>query len=113
MKAVRTITANIYVGLRQGYDGDVHSLEDVREICQKYVDEIGLCVSVTPTEFVYTGGREPGCIVGLINYPRFPSNHSKIWTYAARLAMKLKENLDQHRVSFAMMDYTYMIGEEV
>lgn len=43
-----------------------------REICRAYCDEVGYCVTVTPTSYVYTGGEESGFIVGLINYPRFP-----------------------------------------
>lgn len=33
----------------------------------------GLCVTIEPTTFIYTGGEEQGYVVGMINYPRFPS----------------------------------------
>lgn len=37
----------------------------------------GLCVTVTPTTFIFTGGEESGAAVGLINYPRFSSENSE------------------------------------
>ncbi len=40
----------------------------IREVCLTR----GLCVTVTPTQYVYTGGEEAGYVVGLLNYPRFP-----------------------------------------
>lgn len=44
--------------------------DEARDLCRAFCDEEGLCVTVTPTTYVYTGGEEDGVIVGLINYPR-------------------------------------------
>lgn len=38
----------------------------------------GLCVTIEPTQFIYTGGEEAGYVVGLINYPRFPAQPEAI-----------------------------------
>jgi hypothetical protein len=70
-----------------------------REACRSHCDEIGLCVTVTPTTYVYTGGEEAGVVVGLINYPRFPAEPAKIEEKAALLGMKLREALGQESFS--------------
>lgn len=49
----------------------------------------GLCVTVEPTTFIYTGGEEAGYVVGLINYPRFPSSAVSIVDRAFDLLHKL------------------------
>jgi len=68
--------------------------------CEEYCNEVGLCVTVTPTTYVFTGGQEEGFIVGLINYARFATdNHEKdridIWSHAMSLADRLKTALGQ------------------
>ena len=40
---------------------------------QKYCDEVGLCVTVTDTWFIYKDGNEPGLIIGFISF--FAENH--------------------------------------
>lgn len=64
--------AKIYVGLKNRATGEEYSVDYVKQLCQKHVDKIGLCVTVTETDYIYTNGSEKGVIVGLINYPRFP-----------------------------------------
>ena len=109
MKIVNTYYANIYVGFREGYSEKVHSIARVEKICEKIADECGMCVTVTPTKFIYTGGAEDGCIVGLINYPRFPSTPESITTRALGLAKILKRKLGQLRCSVVTPDTTYML----
>jgi len=55
----------------------------------------GACYSVEKTEFIYTGGRESGCVVRLINYPRFPKTHEELEDEAIQLAHYLLERLIQ------------------
>lgn len=109
MKSVYTYYANIYVGLREGYDGTVHAYDDVREICQNYVDEAGLGVTVTKTDFVYTGGREPGVIIGLINYPRFPSSPEWVRWHAFTLGKLLLAELKQQRLTIMTPVRSYLL----
>ncbi len=108
MKIHPTFQASIFCGL-QGYTSSYHSVEEAEEICQEFVDDVGLCVTVTPTKFVYTNGREPGVIVGLINYPRFPSEPEDIKAKAVRLAMNLLKAFGQKRVSVVCTDETIML----
>lgn len=56
----------------------------------------GLCVTVEPTTFIYTGGEEAGYVVGLLNYPRFPSSEDALDARADDLMRKLMEGTHQH-----------------
>jgi len=109
MNQVSTYTAQIFVGLRVGYSEEIHSLDEVREVCSAYVNSVGLCVTVTPTEFIYVDGGEPGAVVGLINYPRFPATPADIEFHALELARALKDALGQNRVSVVFPHRTVMI----
>lgn len=109
---VPSFTATIFVGFRVRYSGEVHTLDEAKAICSRFCDEVGLCVSVTQTEFVYTNGGEPGCAVGLINYPRFPSLAGDVEDKALRLAELLMVGLGQWRVSVVFADRTVMLSAE-
>ena len=108
-KTVKTYTATIYCGLREGYTETERSYDVARGVCQSYCDEIGLCVSVELIEFFYTDGHENGVAVRLINYPRFPESKQKILKKALRLAKILMVELCQNRVSVVCCDKTYMM----
>jgi Fe-S-cluster-containing hydrogenase component 2 len=114
MKTVKTFTATIYVGLREGRTADpspkMHTIDDVRVACQVYCNSVGLCVTVTPTEFIYTNGGEPGAIVGIINYPRFPTAEINIMEHAKLLALLLQSRLGQQRVTIVCPETTVMFS---
>lgn len=109
MKEVQTFTANIFLGLKEGYEGKANNIEDVYSVCEEYCNTIGLCVTVSPTRFIYSDGYEDGCVVGIINYPRFPSTAEKITELAIKLAEILKEGFKQTRVSVVTSDKIYML----
>lgn len=46
----------------------------------------GICVTIEPTTFIYTGGEEAGYVVGLIDYPRFPWGAEKLLKRAEFIA---------------------------
>ncbi len=69
------------------------------QFCQSFCDAKGLCVTVTETLYVYTGGREPGVRIGLINYPRFPKAPWEIDRIAFELACGLRTWLEQESFS--------------
>lgn len=50
------------------------SIDQCKLLLAEAAAERGACWSVEPTEFIYTGGREVGCVVRSINYPRFPKS---------------------------------------
>ena len=102
-----TFCAKIYVGLGIEYSDESHDPEKAKKIIQDYVDNIRWCVTVTNTEFIYCGGREPGLIVGIINYPRFPQPEKTLRIRTMALANKLLKGLDQYRLSIVFETQTY------
>jgi hypothetical protein len=109
MKTVPTFIANIALGAKEGYDGKSHTKEEILDKCQKFCNEVSLAVTIAETLFVYKNGNESGFIIGLINYPRFPSTPEEITSRAIELAYILKDHFNQYRVSIICSDNTYMI----
>lgn len=81
-----TCVATVYVA------GDY---ADVVASLRRQCLEEGLCVTATPTTFVYTGGAEDGVAVGFINYPRFPKTPPEIVARALVVAERLMNDLCQ------------------
>lgn len=73
-------------------------IEIAKQVCRESCLEAGLCVTIEPTLFIYTGGEETGFVVGLINYPRFPASEPQILTRARDLALRLLDKTCQHSV---------------
>lgn len=102
MNEVRTYTATIYIA------GDLHDAKScIRRFCMD-----GLCVTVTPTTFIYTAGAEEGVAVGLINYPRFPKSDEEIWETAISLGSVLMDALCQRSFSVVAPDNTHWFTRE-
>lgn len=72
------------------------SLETIKNTCRQYCLKIGLCVTITETLFIYTGGEEYGVEIGLINYPRFPETPESILSKAQELAALCRDAAFQH-----------------
>lgn len=70
-----------------------------KNVCAAVCFEQGLCVTVEPVTFVYTGGREEGMRIGLINYPRFPVDENALGAAARTLADRLLHEMHQHSYS--------------
>ena len=109
IKEVKTYTATISVGFREQYTNQLHHIEEVKTICRDYCNNVGLCVTITSTCFIYKDGSENGCFIGLINYPRFLASEEDILDKAICLAKILKDEFNQLRVSVICSDKTYMI----
>ncbi len=76
-----------------------------KELCREFCMR-GLCVTVEPTTYIYTGGEEAGVRVGLINYPRFPSaQRGDVFETAQELGETLMKGLHQ-------MSYTVVADDE-
>jgi hypothetical protein len=71
-------------------------IDEAKNIIRKECYDAGLCVTIEPTDFIYTGGEEKGYVVGLINYPRFPSTKADINARAEDLMNKLLQGTFQH-----------------
>lgn len=83
---------------------------EAETLCRAYCDGVGLCVTVTPTEYVYSGGQEAGVIVGLINYGRFPSDPDALFERAKQLALYLIKQLAQESASIQAPDTTLWLS---
>ncbi len=71
----------------------------------------GLCVTIEPTTFIYTGGEEDGYVVGFVNYPKFPATEEEI-TARARLIMDgLLEATHQHSAMMVTPEVTEWISK--
>lgn len=70
----------------------------IEQTCRQECLEDGLCVTVELTKFIYTGGEELGAVVGLVNYPRFPTTPDALWGRAVNLAIRLLNATCQHSV---------------
>jgi hypothetical protein len=112
MTTIPTFTATLYVGFKDRDAGTEATMADVLDIIQQHVTENSRCVSVTPTTFVYRDGRENGAAIGLINYPRFPTDHFDIRTRAITLGYLLMSRLRQYRVSIVMGSETILLSDE-
>lgn len=81
-----TYTVDIYMA------GDIaHAKQILRKYCLK-----GFCVHIHPVDYLYTGGEEIGFKVGIVNYPRFPTETKQLLSDAKEIANLLIEGLHQH-----------------
>jgi hypothetical protein len=81
-------------------------IEIAKHILREECLREGLCVTVVPTHFIYTGGEEVGFEVGLINYPRFPSTPDAIRARAMHIADLLLVGGSQHSILVMTPDET-------
>lgn len=79
--------------------------EAMREFCLR-----GECVTVSETDYVYTGGLEAGVRVGLINYARFPRTTEQLRDRAIEIAHFLIERLHQQSCSVVAPDRTLFLS---
>ena len=64
-------------------------IEVAKQMLREHVAVYPQCVTIAPTTFLYTGGEEQGYVIGLLNYPRFPSTPEELNIYAMNLAHRL------------------------
>jgi len=112
MRIGKSNNIQIWVGLRFGYSDKYHNIQEVREICDRFVNEIKDCITITQTEFRYVNGSEPGVIIGFINYLRFQRTQEEQLARALMLAEHLRISLHQTRVSVTTPTLTYLLEDE-
>lgn len=84
------------------------------QVIQRHAIDFPMCVTLTPTSFIYTGGREDGFAVGFINYPRFPvEDFDEIFNKAGVLADRLLHELGQHSYCIATPEKTLWYSRRV
>jgi len=92
-----TCVYEIYIG------GDI---DFAKHKLSQMAAEKGMCVSIEPTEFIYTGGRELGMIIRVIRYPRFPSTTLDLRDFAKHIATNLMTYLGQGSCSIVGSEET-------
>lgn len=103
LKTVETYTVRLYMA---------GSIEQAKVLLRRecYPPNEGLCVTLEPTTFIYTGGEESGFVVGFVNYPRFPTTPGKLWGRARKIAHGLIEELCQWSALLVAPDKTEWIN---
>lgn len=88
-----SFTVDIYVA------GDY---DRARDVCRAWTFQVSRCVSVSPVDYVYTGGEEKGVRVTLVNYPRFPKAHppEEITAEAVDLG---------NRIALVLQQWSYLV----
>jgi hypothetical protein len=96
------------------YYASIHmagSVEKAKDVIQQWALK-GACVQVTECDYVFTGGREPGFVARLINYPRFPKTPTEISRDARELADLLATELGQISYSIERSNVTSYFERE-
>lgn len=89
---MKTETADTYI-IRLYLSGPIEvAKQTLRAECML----AGLCVTIEPTHYIYTGGEEAGYVVGLLNYPRFPSTADDLKRRASAVMLRLLDDTHQH-----------------
>lgn len=101
IKQVRSFPVTIFMG--GGYNRAI-------KVLKKYCDEVGYCVTLRPTNYIYKDGGEHGIEVGLINYPRFPADAATIINHAREIAELLRVELKQESYSIQTPDDTIWVS---
>lgn len=100
---ITTYQATIYVG------GD---LATARAFLRDAAYQEWLCVSLTPTEFVFTGAVEAGVAIGFCAYPEVPVDPEQIFERARQIATGLVKALGQRTALVVATDRTEWISIE-
>ena len=87
--------------------GDINQ---AKQVCREYCLVVGLCVTIELVDYIYTGGEETGFRIGLINYPRFPTNSLELYETTKNLAENLLERLCQHSYTIVGPDNTEWVS---
>lgn len=85
-------------------------ISDAKRFLTKLAATQGACWSVEPTEFIYSGGRELGFVVRIINYPRFPKTIDTLEKDAITVAEQLMLELGQGSCSVVGPDTTVWLN---
>ena len=99
MKITNTVESKIYLGLRKEYSETYQDIRELYDFISRYCTKNKIGITVTPTRYFYVNGAEDGVILGLINYPRFPSTYEQIKEISINLGNLLIERFDQYRAT--------------
>ncbi len=78
-------------------------IEHAKQVIRRFCKERPCCVTVTPTTYIYNGGEEAGFVVGVRNYPRFPTDAHTLREEAGDIGDALRDALGQD--SYMVVDH--------
>jgi hypothetical protein len=87
-------------------------IEIAKQVIREHFITNPLCVTVEPTTFIYTGGEEKGYVVGLLNYPRFPTAPNELSLRALILAELLLEKTFQRSALIVSPETTQWLNSK-
>lgn len=70
-------------------------IEDAKRVLRAEFMREGLCATIEPTLYVYTGGEESGYVIGIRHYPRFPSDGAALTARARQIVELLLDATHQ------------------
>lgn len=88
-------------------------IEEAKQIIRRECMEEGLCVTIEPTHFIYSGGEEAGYVVGFANYPRFPLLPDELERRAMAVAERLLLHTFQKSAMVVTPDKTFWLCVEL
>lgn len=98
----------------KSYNVEIHMAGDIREasmFLQQVAARRGMCVSIHPQSYIYSGGREEGFLIRFINYPRFPKEPEAILKEAEELADWVRDHIGQYSWSITTPTETIWYSE--
>ena len=115
-KENNTYEIKLYIGSKEGYNGEEFSKEDLVAAIQGFQHELTLDhampVRISPTSYMFDNYYEEGWEIGLINYPRKPRSTIELTRFMERLASFLLEKFKQNRITVVHPNATVMYESE-
>lgn len=108
--------SQIFVGLRNTATNYVYSINRLKKLVDNCCKDLNICVTITETEFFYPSDNpykkrhEPGVIIGIINYPRFPESRNSLIDKTDCIAFYLMDCLYQCRVTYTTPEGCCMLS---
>lgn len=82
---------------------------EIRGAVRAFCSNEGACFSISPANYVYSGGEESGAVVTLISYARFPKSPKDLHDKITRLAHHLLEACHQSSLSLVTPEGSYWL----
>lgn len=87
-----------YTEQEPSYTVTIHiagNYDRIEQVCSDFCSEVGLCVNVKPTNFIYTYGEQSGAEIQLISYPKFQPTLGLSRRKAQMLCERLMDEVNQ------------------
>jgi len=108
-----TFNVKIFIALSPGYsDSFDYSKSYLTELIEKYVKKNKFSVNLQDTRFILPDGIEEGCIIELIQHPRFLVKEEIVLENAVHLAYHLMKKINQFRCTIKTPKETFILENQ-